>query len=252
MVKLYYQFIVLASSIHTRYHPVMDWPVQLTLFEPLDFAAVAINLALWLIVGWRVEHPPAGRPSVSRIMAEYRREWMRQMITREPRIFDAQTVSTLRQGTSFFASTSVIAIGGTLALMGNADSLADVAQDLTTEAQPRIVWEIKLLLVVFFLTNAFLKFAWSNRLFGYCSVVMAAVPNDPAHGDAIRMADKAAELNITAARSFNRGLRSVYFALASVAWLAGAVPLIIGAFITLIVIWRREFASLSREILLKT
>jgi uncharacterized membrane protein len=229
----------------------MNWPAHITLFDPLDYGAVLTILALWLLISWQVERPAPHRPSVSKLMGEYRREWMRQMITRQPRIFDAQTIATLRQGTSFFASTSVIAIGGTLALIGNADSLADVAQDLTTASPPRIVWEIKLLLVVFFLTNAFLKFAWSNRLFGYCSVVMAAVPNDPQDPKALKMAEKAAELNITAARSFNRGLRSIYFALASVAWLAGALALITGAIITLIVIWRREFASHSRVILLK-
>ena len=229
----------------------MNWLDRIALFQPLDFAAVAIIFGLWAVIGWRVENSPAAKPSVSKIMAEYRREWMRQMITREPRIFDAQTVSTLRQGTSFLASTSVIAIGGTLALIGNAERLAGVANDLTFEMQPAIVWEIKLLIVVVFLTNAFLKFIWSNRLFGYCSVIMAAVPNDPKHPDADKMACKAAELNITAARSFNRGLRSLYFALASLAWLAGAAALIAGAFITLIVIWRREFASHSRRILLE-
>jgi uncharacterized membrane protein len=229
----------------------MDWIDRIALFQPLDFAAVAIIFACWALIGWRVEHSSATKPSVSKIMCEYRREWMRQMITREPRIFDAHTVGTLRQGTSFLASTSVIAIGGTLALIGNAERLAGVAQDLTFEADPAIVWEIKLLIVLVFLTNAFLKFIWSNRLFGYCSVLMAAVPNDPNHEDATKMAGKAAELNITAARSFNRGLRSLYFALASVAWLAGAAALIAGAFLTLIVIWRREFASQSREILLE-
>ncbi len=229
----------------------MNWLDRITLFDSLDFAAIGIIFSLWVIIGWRIEHSSTTKPSVSKIMAEYRREWMRQMITRDPRIFDAQTIATLRQGTSFFASTSVIAIGGTLAMIGNAERLAGVANDLTFEMHPAIVWEIKLLVVVIFLTNAFLKFVWANRLFGYCSVLMAAVPNDPNHPDAPRMAAKAAELNITAARSFNRGLRALYFALASVAWLAGAWALIAGAFLTLIVIWRREFASQSREILLE-
>ena len=71
-----------------------------------------------------------------------------------------------------------------------------------------IIWEIKLLVPALLLTNAFLKFIWSNRLFGYCSVLMAAVPNDVAHEKAYHRTDQAAELNITAARSFNRGLRS--------------------------------------------
>tara|TARA_R110002094_G_scaffold192037_4_gene166311 strand:+ start:480 stop:1172 length:693 start_codon:yes stop_codon:yes gene_type:complete len=229
----------------------MNWMDRIALFSALDFAAVGIFFAVWMIIGWWVEHSGDRRPSVSRIMADYRRGWMQQMITRNPRIFDAQTVATLRQGTSFFASTCVIAIGGGLALIGNADSLAGVAEDLTMTIHPLIVWEIKLLVVIFFLTNAFLKFAWSNRLFGYCSVIMAAVPNDPAHADAAKMAHKAAELNITAARSFNRGLRSVYFALASVAWLGGAILLLFAAAVTVIMIWRREFASHSRAILLE-
>jgi len=229
----------------------MTWTERLALFTPSDFAALAVLFGVWLLVGWRIEHPSAKRPSVSMIMANYRREWMRQMLDREPRIFDAQTIATLRQGTSFFASTSMIAIGGVLAVIGNANNLAVVAQDLTLVSHPPIVWEIKLLLVVFFLTNAFLKFVWSNRLFGYCSVIMGAVPNDPTDPRAPDMARKAGELNVTAARSFNRGLRAVYFALASVCWLGGPILLLTGAIMTLIVIWRREFASQSRGILLE-
>ena len=228
----------------------MNWMDRLALFEPLDFAALFVVLGFWSVLGWRIEHTSASKPSASRLMADYRRDWMSQMLTREPRIFDAQTVATLRQGTSFLASTCVIAIGGALALIGNAERVAGVAESLTADMRPAIVWEIKLLLVVFFLTDAFLKFIWSNRLFGYCSVVMAAVPNDPTQTEAVKMADKAAELNITAARSFNRGLRATYFALASIAWLAGPLPLIFAAFLTLIIVWRQEFASHSRQILL--
>lgn len=229
----------------------MEWYARLALFDPLDFIALALLFAAWAGIGWRVELASAKHPSVSRIMADYRRQWMQQMLTREPRIFDAQTISTLRQGTSFFASTSMIALGATLALVGNADSLVDVAEDLTLTQQPTFVWEIKLLLVVIFLTNAFLKFVWSNRLFGYCSVLMAAVPNDATHPKAPVLAGKAAEVNITAARSFNRGLRSVYFALASIAWLGGPLLLLCSTVLTLVVIWRREFASQSRSILLE-
>lgn len=229
----------------------MNWTDRLALFTPLDFAAVFTIFALWLLIGWRIEHPSKNAPSVSHIMADYRREWMRQMITREPRIFDAQTVATLRQGTSFFASTSMIAIGGILAIIGNSENMVGVAEDITLMSHPPIVWEIKLLLVAFFLTNAFLKFVWSNRLFGYCSVLMAAVPNDPTDPRAPGLAGKAAEINVTAARSFNRGLRSVYFSFAGMCWLGGPLLLLAGAILTLIVIWRREFASQSRGILLE-
>ena len=101
----------------------MNWMERLALFTPLDLAALSMILILWSLIAWRVEHPSAAKPSVSRIMAGYRQEWMRQMLTREPRIFDAQVLGTLRQGTAFFASTSVIAIGGTLAVIGNAERM---------------------------------------------------------------------------------------------------------------------------------
>lgn len=224
---------------------------SLSVLTALDGAALLLLLIMWCGIGWRVENPGKNRPSTSLIMAGYRRQWMTQMMGRDVRIFDAQTIGTLRQGTSFFASTCVIAIGGTLALIGNAEQVAGVAADLTDARDPAIVWELKLLVIVFLLTSAFLKFVWSNRLFGYCSVIVGATPNTPEDPKAPAFAHKAAELNITAARSFNRGLRTLYFALTAVAWLAGPIPLIIATFVTFMVIWRREFASQSRKALLE-
>ena len=230
----------------------MTWIDRIALFTPLDAAALGLLVLAWLAIGWRIEHPTAKHPSTSQIMAEYRREWMQQMITREPRIFDAQIVASLRQGTAFFASTAVLALGGTLALIGNAERLTGIANDLVLMEAPTFVWEAKLVVLALFLTNAFLKFVWANRLFGYAAVVMAAVPNDAGHPDCAPRADQAAEINIAAARSFNRGLRAVYFGLACAAWLAGPWGLMGATVFTLAVIWRREFASNSRTILLGT
>jgi uncharacterized membrane protein len=229
---------------------VMDMLDRLSLFTPFDYAALGFLFLLWAGIGWRIEHSSTANPSTSMIMAKYRQLWMREMVTRQPRIFDAHVLGTLRQGTAFFASTSVIAIGGTLALIGNAERLAGVAEDITQTNLPSIVWEIKLMVVGLFLTNAFLKFVWANRLFGYCSVLMAAVPNDVDDPVTYPRAEQAAQINITAARSFNRGLRSIYFALAASAWLIGWTALVLAAAITFVVIWRREFASHSRKILL--
>ena len=223
---------------------------RIALFTTFDAAAIAALFILWSVIGWRIEHPSTRHPSTSTLMAGYRRIWMREFVTRQPRIFDAQILSTLRQGTTFLASTCMIALGGTLALIGNADRVAGVAQDFTNAGPPAIVWEIKLMVPALLLTNAFLKFVWSNRLFGYCSVLMAAVPNDITHEKAYHRAEQAAEINITAARSFNRGLRSIYFALAACAWLVGASALALATLVTCVVIWRREFASHSRKILM--
>lgn len=229
----------------------MIWTTRLTQFSLFDLAALTLLIASWLWIGWRIENPPKGRPSVSWLMADFRRDWMKRMVERDPRIFDAQLAGNLRQATAFFASAAMIAIGGGLALIGNTEQLAGVAEDLIQDSAPAFVWEVKILVVLLFLSNAFLKFVWSHRLFGYCAVLMAAVPNDREDPLAYPRAAQAAEISITAARSFNRGMRSTYFALAAVAWLAGALPLGGAALITVAVLYRREFVSHSRQILLR-
>ena len=172
------------------------------------------------------------------------------MAARDVRIFDAQVLNGLRQGTAFFASTTMIATGGALALIGNADQLIGVAIDLNLNASSQVVWEIKLLLLLFFLTNAFVDFVRAHRLFGYCAILMAAVPNDPNDPLTLPTARKASEVNITGARSYNRGLRAIYFSLAAAAWLVGPIALIVATLITLSVLLRREFLSHSRLVLL--
>lgn len=224
---------------------------QLGLFGPWDISALALWMISWVGIGLVIEQPPRNHPSVSTLMTGFRREWMRTMVTRQPRIFDGSVLNTLRQGTTFFASASMISIGGGLALIGNTERLLGLARDLSLESVPAVVWEVKILAVLLFVTNAFLKFVWSHRLFGYCAVIMAAVPNEPDDPAAYQRAAQAAEVNITAARSFNRGMRSLYFALAGLAWLLGAVPLMLATVTTLFVLWRREFFSQSRTALLQ-
>lgn len=228
----------------------MDWRAVVSGFTTMDVVAVGLLMLAWVAATLLIEHPPAARPSVSALMARYRREWMEAFVTRTPRIFDSQIVASLRQGTSFFASASMIAIGGGFALLGNAERLQGVAQDLTPSTDPVVVLEIKLILMLLFASNAFLKFVWSHRLFGYTSVLMAAVPNDPEDPAARPRARKAAEINVAGARSYNRGLRSVYFGIGASAWLIGAWALIAATLVTAAVILRREFWSHSRAVLM--
>jgi len=173
---------------------------------------------------------------------------MRVFVTRVPRIFDATLIDSLRQGTAFFASTCLIAIGGCLALMGNTGAAEGLARGLMVGDAALL--QIKLVLVIVFLADALLKYVWAHRLFGYCSVLMASVPNNPLDPVAFHRAAQAAEINITAARGFNRGLRSVYFALGALGWLIGPEALMVTTALTLGVLARREFASTSRRMLM--
>jgi uncharacterized membrane protein len=215
-----------------------------------DLAALGLTLALWLGLGWLIENPPAWRVSVSKLMERYRHDWMAEFVTRQPRIFDATMIDSLRQGTAFFASASMIAIGGGIALIGNPAMLGALTRDLTL-ASDTAGLQLRVALVVAFLANALLKFIWAHRLFGYCSILMAAVPNDPRHPEAAHRATQAADINITGAKSFNRGLRSIYFALGALGWLLGPWGLVAGAMVISGILVRRDFGSTSREVMLR-
>ncbi len=221
-------------------------------FQTADLLAVLFLFVASIGIGWLTEHPPKRHPSVSVLMMAYRREWMRHFITRDPRIFDGNILASLRDATAFFGSACLIAIGGCVALIGNTERLTGLARELDLGNAPALHWELKILTTLFLLVNAFLKFVWSHRLFGYCAIMMASVPDDPANPLAEIRAAQAAELNITAARSFNAGLRNVYFSLGSLAWFLGPWALFAATLAVLFLTWRREFASASRRELLRS
>ncbi len=214
-----------------------------------DITAVAATLLAWAVIGWLIEHPPKDHPSVTRLVAEYRRDWMLVFMDRSPRIFDAQILNGLRQGTSFFASTGILAIGGLMALIGNPGPLQSVNAALELDPGSALLWQTKLGFVMFFVVMAFLRFVWANRLFGYCSIIMASVPNDQTAPHALSRAKLAGEINIRAAMNFNRGLRGMYFALAALGWLVHPWVLLGACALTLWTLYSREFQSLSRQLM---
>ena len=226
-------------------------PDLLSVFAPLDLAAFAALIAVWWGSGWIIEHPPAGRPSTTVLMHRFRHDWMVQMVTRQPRIFDAAILSSLKQGTTFLASGAMLAVGGVLALAGNAEPLTRIVDEVGVAAHPRLYWQAKLAVIALLLVHSVFRFVWSNRLFGYCAVVMASVPNDAADPRALPRAAKAAEINIRAALNYNSGLRSVYFAFATLGWLVGPWGLLAGLAATAWVVLGREFRSTSRGVLLE-
>lgn len=228
----------------------MDLSALLREFTLADAAAVLLLLVGWAVMIRLIEHPPKSRPSVTQLMARMRKDWMQTLVTRQPRIVDANVIDSLRQSTAFFGSASMIALGAGVALLGDVERLSGFAADFTLQSS-RVVLEAKLILVIILVANAFLKFVWANRLFGYCSIMMASIPNEPEDPDCYPRARQTARINITAARSFNRGLESIYFAMAALAWLIGAVPLVIALVATFALMLRREFASASRRAMLE-
>jgi uncharacterized membrane protein len=85
--------------------------------------------------------------------------WMQQMESRDLRIIDTQIMGSLQSGTAFFASTSLIAIGGTIALLRAADNLLQVFGGLPLAPVPsRGLWDTKVIGLAIIFIYAFMNF----------------------------------------------------------------------------------------------
>lgn len=223
-------------------------PVFLTLW---DVAALAMFALCWFGMTFAVETKRKRAPSTANIMAQYRLRWMEQMLQRDPRIMDSALLGHLRSGAAFFASGCMIAIGGAAALLGQVDRVVTLAQDLGDVVDiTRAASEAKILFILLLLVSAFLRFVWSHRLFGYCAILMGAIGRDPEDAENLRLVRKAGQLNVYAGRSFNRGLRQIYFTLAALAWFVGPQAFLLATLATAAILYRREFLSDSRTALL--
>ena len=100
------------------------------LFSKLDLIALVWFLAAWL--GYAVvARADAARPRAASTatMHRYRSLWMERMLARDARMVDGQVIAGLQNGTAFFASTSLIALGGSVTLLhSSADMLTIIAR----------------------------------------------------------------------------------------------------------------------------
>jgi uncharacterized membrane protein len=215
-----------------------------------DLIAIAYFVAAWLIYSFVIEKTAAGKGSLNARVNGYRDNWMEQLLGREVRMVDAQVTAALQNGTAFFASTSLIAIGGALTLMRSSEDLLPVMSMLNLGSVPsRQLWELKMLGLIVVFVYAFFKFAWSYRLFNYFAIMVGAAP-PPAAKDtpaAKAFAHRAARLCEDAGRHFNRGQRAFFFALGYLGWLLGPIPLVLTTTGVVIVMWRRQFSSESSK-----
>jgi uncharacterized membrane protein len=192
------------------------------------------------------DHARLRKHSVSARMNEYRERWMLEMVERDNRIVDSTIQGNLLHGVAFFASTSMLLIGGLLAALGASDQAIEVLQELPfTGPTSRTLWETKVMLLLVIMVYAFFKFAWSYRLLNYCSILIGAAPPAPVEPNlARRYAGRVAYISSRAAGHFNLGLRAIFFALAALGWFLHPLALIATTTWVIVILQRREFRSL--------
>jgi uncharacterized membrane protein len=223
------------------------------LLPTLDLAALAFFIVAWMGYAIAVEWGEHRHGGLNARMHRYREVWMRRALAREVRIVDTQIMAALQNGTAFFASTTLIAVGGALTLLRSTSEILAVMSDLpfgiaTTPGQ----WEFKTigLLVVFI--YAFFKFAWAYRLYNYVAIMLGAMPfaadRDTPEAEAHVM--RTTKLFQEAGTNFNRGQRAFFFALGYLGWFAGPFAFMASTAAVVAVMWRRQFASPAQRALI--
>ncbi|CDX36304.1 conserved membrane hypothetical protein [Mesorhizobium sp. ORS 3359] len=220
-----------------------------------DLAALTFFLVVWVLHTLASDGKLISRVSLTTAMNAQREAWMRNMAEREIRIVDTAIMGGLQQGTAFFASSSLIALGGCFALLGASDRVLQVLTDLPFgAAASREAFQTKVFGLVLILAFAFFKFGWAYRLFNYCSILIGAVPTP--HGSASRnpvsetAVWRATRMNVLAGKHFNAGLRAVFFSIGYLGWFVDPVVFVMSTLVLLAVLVRRQFFSAARQAVL--
>jgi uncharacterized membrane protein len=183
-------------------------------------------------------------------MNTYREVWMRRMLDREMRMVDMQVMAALQNGTAFFASTSLFAIGGALTVLRSTDDVLRVVTTLPVGIETsRTLWEMKSIGVAVIFVYAFFKFAWSYRLFNYVSILLGAMPPEREKDTPAAEAhvQRTAQLFAAAGRHFNHGQRAFFFALGYLGWFVSPYVFMASTAAVVFVMWFRQFKSDARR-----
>ena len=215
---------------------------------------------VWFVVGWwgyaafARRRAVAGRGSLLATTNRFRRLWMMQTTARENRVIDGVVVQNLSTSPSFFASTTILIIGGLLALLGATEEAAKVVKEIPFAARTSpFVFDLKLFVLAAVFVYAFFRFTWSMRQYTFGALLIASAPDPKAFesGEASReeFADRAGRVVGLAAETFNDGLRAYYMAFAVILWFFSPLAFALGTAGIIYLLYQREFRSEVLDVL---
>lgn len=214
-----------------------------------DWLALALFFAAWAGYATFARHRSVANDSLLAATNRERRRWMLQVTHREVRVIDGVVVQSLSTSPSFFASTTILIIGGLLAALGASDKTSELVRELpfatrTTE----LVFDLKLVLLIAIFVYAFFRFTWSMRQYTFGALLVASAPEaaqfdkDPSLSREA-FAERAGRVVGMAAETFNDGLRAYYFAFAVLAWFITPWLFMVAALGVVWILYQREFRS---------
>ena len=219
----------------------------LSVLPAIDWLAVVGLFAGWVGYAQFARRHARAHPSVLAATNRVRRQWMRQTTARENRVIDGITVQNLSTSPSFFASTTILIIGGLLAILGTTDKASEIVREIPFAARTSVlVFDLKVATLTAIFVYAFFRFTWSMRQYTFGALLVASAPeHDAPWTDEQRdaFAARAGGVMGLAAETFNDGLRAYYMAFAGIGWFFSPWACLAATAAVVFVLYQREFHS---------
>lgn len=220
----------------------------ITLLPWTDWLALGWFFVAWVAYALFARHRGQTEMTVLGVTNRLRRQWMLQTTHRDVRVIDGIVIQSLSSSPSFFASTTILIIGGLLAVLGTSDKATELVAEIPFAARTSVlVFDLKVLVLTGVFVFAFFRFTWSLRQYTFGALMIASAPDyrvfDKGEASREEFAARAGRVVGLAAETFNDGLRAYYMAFALIGWFFS--PLVF-AVLTAGVIWvlyQREFRS---------
>jgi uncharacterized membrane protein len=224
--------------------------IVLTVFRLLpwpDWAGLAVFFSGWIGYAWFASKLAERRPSILAATNRIRSQWMLQTTYREVRVIDGIAIQTLSTSPSFFASTTILIIGGLLAVLGS-NNLTELVREIPFAARTSVlVFDLKLVLMLAIFVYAFFRFTWSMRQYTFGALLIASAPEAAQFEQRAlsrdEFADRAGRVVGLAAETFNDGLRAYYFAFAAISWFLSPLVFALATAGVIYILYQREFHS---------
>ena len=213
----------------------------------LDWVALLLFFAGWGGYVWFARHLADQRPSLLASTNRIRRDWMLQVTHREVRVVDGVLLQNMSSSPSFFASTTILIIGGLLAVMGS-NSASQVVNEIPFAVRTSsLVFDMKVALMLAIFVYAFFRFTWSMRQYTFGALMVASAPEEWQFAEQQlsreAFAERAGRVVGLAAATVNDGLRAGYFAFAAMGWFGSPVLFALATGGVIYVLYQREFNS---------
>ena len=221
----------------------------LALLPWADWLALAWFFAGWVGYALFARRRSEVQPSILAATHRLRHQWMLQVTRRDVRIVDGTIVQSLASSPSFFASTTILIIGGLLTVPATTEKATGLVKEIPFAAQtPVLVFDFKLLVLTAVFVYAFFRFTWSLRQYTFGAMLVGAAPEASEFLADARLsredfALRAGRVLSLAAETFNDGLRAYYLAFATLGWFVSPLMFALATVGVIGILYRREFHS---------